>query len=489
MPKRSRSRSSSAARPGKRGGRGWYGGLPATPISTPQQRGRTMTRSGSRSRSERALSVASRLQKSRSLSRVSSAAKMAGPYGRIAGYGLDAYNAYSTGRGIYSDIFGASGSKRKSGAHSNSKAAGYFGGAKYNVNAVDRHAQNGIVIRKEFGSVKQDPSNQVLLLQQSTAPANVVARAAIGAMLKRLFNYNQVQVRSLDTLVLQNSTYDNSILLWHKEKDGNAITQTRFSVPRATATVNTITDEMFTWFNAFRFGQIPDQFLRLQLLEVFSLGNETVMVTMNITNLVFNFDTTSTLKIQNRTINSSGNDTSEDVDNVPIFGKFYDISTNSTIFNDYSSGASSAQLTTDPDFGVLPTSLAFLPVSTTSLYKELPMQKQFAGCKKSGKSHLDPGEIKTSVLKDSFVFPLNLLMKKLFSKITTAISGPERYYTQYWIGKSRIFAFEKMINAVAMTAENQFNIAYEHQVDIGCTCIVKRDNLTAAQMTVANTLP
>jgi len=480
MPKRSRSTSQGrrrSFRPRRDSDTVMY-----TPRSTPA-RGRTMNRATSRARS-----LSKTIARSRSLSAGSRVLKMAGPYGRAAGYALDGYNYYTTAKRGYNDLFGKETQVKFSGSHSNAKSGGMFGKASYRVSAVDKHAKTGSIQKVEFGSVKTDAANQVTYLAQSTAPADTVLKAALASLLKKLFMANQVQIRSHDSLLLENCAYDNAIILWYRNRDNSAILQQTFAVPRASATLTSVSLDMFNFFVAFRTaGQVPDQYLRLQLQDNANslIVSPVVVVTFNLTNCSFSFDAASVLKIQNRTINSAGNDTSEDVDNVPIFGKFYEYKTNGTIFNDYATTAGFSAVTTEPVYGILSTD----PVNNTGtqMYKELPLQKQFAGCKKSGVSHLDPGEIKTSKITDQYSMSLQQLVKVLCSKVSIqATTGVQ--FTQYWIGKTRLFAWEKMINAVAMSATNQFNLAYEHQIEIGCTCSIKRDNLTAPSISIANSL-
>jgi len=438
------------------GGRGWHGG-PSTPVSLPRATARTPVKSVGR----RLLGMANRGVR---------IAARTNPYTSAA---LDAYDVGKKyfSRGTQTTVRG-----RSMGAKM-SKSAGRFGNPSGKINAVDKHLASGSVYRAEIGYVWTDAVNQVSWVAHSTAPANQVARAAFASLVKKLYKMQSVTIRSHDSLILEGSSYDNQIVIDYKDRDGGAILQHSISIPRATATLNTISNDFLTWANNFRSATsgVPDQYLKIQLYDGFNsvVVTKFVVASLQLSQCRFKFNALSLLKIQNRTINSTGNNEADDVDNVPVDGRFFDYKTNGTTFNDYTTVGATSVLTTNADTGVLPISA---PTTTgTTMYKEIPNYKQFSGCRKAGNAHLDPGEIKTSTLIDSFSYTFPKMMKILFEKPTTV-----NLHTQYEIGKSRAFAFEKMINAVAMTATNQFVLAVEHQYTIGCTISVKRDFLTAA---------
>ena len=118
------------------------------------------------------------------------------------------------------------------------------------------------------------------------------------------------------------------------------------------------------------------------------------------------------------------------------------------------------------------------------MYQELPDRKAFLGCYAVGKSHLDPGEIKTSSMTSFERMSINKILRVIFGQ-SLAGAGTAGPQNQVWLGKTRLFGWEKMVNAVAMTATNQFNVAYEHQLEIGCNIIVKRSNYTAPAVLVS----
>lgn len=438
------------------GGRGWSGG-PSTPVAyTPRATPRTPVKSVARNllgAGVRRLAATN-------------------PYTRTA---MAAYDTAKFAQTMFRRPAASKG--RRTGSAANSKSAGYFGKASSKVNAVDKHLTTGSVYRIETGYVWTDAVNQVSWVAQTTAPANQIGRAAFAALVKKLYKMQSITIRSHDSLILEGNSYDNQIILDYKDRDGGAILQHSIAIPKATSTLNSVAESLFTFANNFRTSTsgVPDQFLKIQLYDGFNsvIITKFVVASLQLTQCKFKYDCLSHLKIQNRTINTAGNNEADDIDNVPIDGRFFDYKSNGTTFNDYTTAGGSSVLTTNADTGVLPISA---PTTTgTTMYKEIPNYKQFSGCKQAGNCHLDPGEIKTSVLKDSFTLSFSQMMKILFEKPTAV-----NLHSQYLVGKSRAFAFEKMINAVAMSGVNQFVLAVEHQFHVGCTISVKRDFMTAA---------
>lgn len=178
----------------------------------------------------------------------------------------------------------------------------------------------------------------------------------------------------------------------------------------------------------------------------------------------------STLKIQNRTINTSGNIESDDVDNVPLYGKSYEGTGNGAFF--LKNADSTQPFIADANSGlILPG-----PILTLGNFYELnepPNFKQFQYVKKHGKAHLDPGQIKTSVLVHTANFTWSRILNEInqfYNNPGTGIEFPQK--NRISIGKFRFFAMEKMIQSIETSDVNKINMAYEHDYKLGCyvTC-------------------
>jgi len=376
-----------------------------------------------------------------------------------------------------------------------SKSAGYFNEKLSLSTIADRCATLGCVRKLETGNLLQD-ARKVTLLAHSTMPAYSVASCVFAAMFKTLFRKASIFVKNWDVPILELpcvKTFD--MIVEYRIQDGYPLTTHTFIITPVVTTLQVLVDDWFVWYYGLlpttsAANLTPKQFFKLSLYEKDyspSVLTGIPVAQLDLTTAYVEIHSSSHLKIQNRTVTSASNDNADDVDNVPIYGKSFDYKSNSTIFRDYpmNTTVAPATLSTHASWGILSSNLA--SDVGTDLYEEVPLASQFVGCKRVQKAHLDPGEIKTSAMKDY----LKIGFSKFFQLITqNYITGTDRNYKQTWIGKTRLFAFEKMIDAVLATEENQFRIAFEHSIMIGAIFHFKNDSQTAPQVrTLVGSIP
>lgn len=365
---------------------------------------------------------------------------------------------------------------------SSSKSRGKFRKGTARTNDFDKFAKKGAVIAQEMGGVLAGTSGdanskvQSILIGHSNFTGSQVFAVAAMGMVKLIANKLGRTIASFDDVI--ETTGNGNALLTIRYKDYP------FGVD-ADRTA-TITAGSTTWL-----------LLAKAIHDFFQLTKEsTVWTTMTydentngtLTHVrKFEIDLSrakiqllskSSLKIQNRTINTAGLADAEDVDNVPIYGKSYDSSGNYLACRSKQSDivniATGGQNYLLSPFNAV-ASNGYIPIVTelatpTNGYQQFaePVPKScWANCKAIGKAHLDPGVIKTSVLYHKGGMSFMNFMRKSFlynaSDYTTAI------------GKNRLFILEKMIQAVATnttTQENTLRVAYELDCKVGCivTC-------------------
>lgn len=176
------------------------------------------------------------------------------------------------------------------------------------------------------------------------------------------------------------------------------------------------------------------------------------------------FAVKSALKIQNRTIGAIDNGVeADDVENCPLFGVSYEGKGSGTYTNHkrFSTPNANVNLWAHVDKGTI---LAEQPVNGF----EEPMEPNMMNMvTREGKIKVEPGEIKTSVLTwNSSMFFTDLYDKMKYRN--TDLSGT----TAHKVGKFRIFAIEKMLQASA--TESAISTGYEHNIDIACNVSFKR---------------
>jgi len=341
---------------------------------------------------------------------------------------------------------------------SNSKSAGFFKkSGRRRLNTFEKVGARGITVCNEKGGVLTGP-----FLRTGYVGHAIFTRSFLRYNVCRAFvKWIAVQLKiaivdfasSFPTEVPTGAAV--SIALVHRTTWSGTTTETLLSITPGLTTFENIAQEIYTIASTFT---PTGQFVSLRL----SHGNGTRFVYSMLKSKV-NLYVKSSMKIQNRTINASGNLQADDVDNVPLYGKSYYGSGNymQMNYNDFALNDAQTDIFLIAPSGATvaldPPTIADGETGTVNPFTEPPKKNQLFNVKGVGKAHLDPGQIKTSVLYYQKLFSLN--------KIFQATSGVDDTFNQLCnIGKYRIFCFEKMIDAVLYDAEgvNAIRIAYEH---------------------------
>jgi len=190
-------------------------------------------------------------------------------------------------------------------------------------------------------------------------------------------------------------------------------------------------------------------------------------------NCQVHFTGKSTLKIQNRTINTTGGD-EESVDNVPLYGRVYGGNGNGTEAKTQDNTFIVAAMSFRGD----ETHGAIAKVPTERWYQEIPEPSMFTNVLTVGKISLDPGQVKTSALSFDKSYALNKIYKSNFN---TAVTHPKCNF-----GKYRFMLLEKMINSSTPSATNSIKIAYEINNRFACYITTYKDTTTAMMNNLSN---
>lgn len=176
----------------------------------------------------------------------------------------------------------------------------------------------------------------------------------------------------------------------------------------------------------------------------------------------------SALKIQNRTLSASGLIDQDDVDNVPLYGKSYEGTGNYMQVASDQAGSSSLDAFTFAPPGNSDAAPVIEDTFAANQPGSEPMKvSQLYHVKRSGKVHLDPGQVKTSILTYYKKFSLNTLLQVLSrGNIVTSSDSAIK------IGNYRIFALEKMINSVTTTDVTAVRVAFEHDYKVAMSVFV-----------------
>lgn len=189
----------------------------------------------------------------------------------------------------------------------------------------------------------------------------------------------------------------------------------------------------------------------------------------------FHIDCKSTLKMQNQSTPLPVAPETEadvaqidEVDSVPVYGKQYEGSGNGT-----------TKLKRNTLVGI---DVSLLGNETSGLISRVDGDAQlidepgdgfeYANVSKVGKAHLDPGQLKTSVLNWSTKMNFNRFRD---FACNVAISGLTKYKSR--IGKFRFFQLEKMLE-INQTTPRSISIAYEHNLVMRAQLTYKNNTST-----------
>lgn len=172
----------------------------------------------------------------------------------------------------------------------------------------------------------------------------------------------------------------------------------------------------------------------------------------------------SHMKFQNRTLNTATNDSTDEVDNMPIYGKGYLVRGNMpNVRFPMVNGTTVNQLAANNDNGVIETSGS---AGAGNLPEEPPEPALWEGVSKTGRLRIDPGQIKTSslVVKESHLCNTWLSLLK-------GATAPFGNTGKMYFGKTKLFVIEKIINS---DNARPIIVSYEHNFTMYVTIQTRR---------------
>lgn len=433
-----------AYRSGKRMSLGEYPGLRVIPEKNikmpPKKRGRQMTRSTSRGRSLTPMSL------SRSKSRAQSAPAVAGAYRK---------------RVSYVDMPGVAGGKlrrlRKRKVYKNKKAYRQY---------------NGVVLTKESGLNVQNRYS--VIVGHSTCPAYTTRLMMWRAAAKSLFSRGGINVTTVDETLPFVAVGDQIFVNYRQAPV--AVNNFQFFTFAASPNLEQFAvwaaDVARPWNTA---SLIPNEFHFLRLTYSPTVSTVVGVINMQLDQTVLELYCKSSLKMQNQT-RIVGTDTTESVNNVPLYGKGYGGSGSGSVYRSYTTNAT--PVNSDNTFGII----GSIPSGPTDPIAEPPEGVEFARIKSQGKIRLDPGQIKTSIAVYKRNFSFNSLHQKLnyvgAPAATVAARDSQRYHT---IGQFKIYVLEKLMDS---GSDANIRVDIEHNLRMSMVAKCKLKTLTIQKVEI-----
>lgn len=294
-------------------------------------------------------------------------------------------------------------------------------------------AQNkGLIMTEEVGISTTSGVTDAIYIGHSTWVRDEIRENFFRVLLKTLLAKMGVPVRSIkDPLPLKQN--DVFTLDWIPEVNGalQSSVVTLGATP-ADNTLQLIATALLTVFELDADHLTGPLFQRIQ----YRNAGDTYRVDINLIHAKIKLHIKSALKLQNQTT-ASGAD-SENVDNIPVYGKSYEGLGNGAFTNAQVTPIRAEYFVATASNGVI------LQVGTVATgMSEQPPPKYFKNVKKFGKAMLEPGEIKTSILTDTNNYSVPYLSSLLYSNNSSL-----QYYRR---GSFRFFGLEHMIQATAST--------------------------------------
>lgn len=324
---------------------------------------------------------------------------------------------------------------------------------KYKKKKLMKYAVTGVNFTREASRVFSGAD--CLWIGHATCPQIQMLRVGWAALLKKIFNNQNIDIPTMQTQIQDFSTGATMNVFY---RDSPAALSELSDVYTATGatTLHNLCDWAVNfsrpWWNK------PDVIMTRIRIDL----NSGVFVNVKLADCRIRMFVKSALKIQNRTKSGAENDeNADDVDNVPVYGKSYTGRGNMLQLKVPTLGISG--LCADNAYGVIN--------SSGSVSGNEPRQpSDFNNIKYCGKIHLDPGFIKTSVLTYSMNrdFPTFYRMLQNSGGDT---GGLRQGQNPTVFGKFRVFAIEKMIDIENETA---INIAYEQNLEFSSTVSYRR---------------
>lgn len=340
------------------------------------------------------------------------------------------------------------------------KSAGFVGRKKYSKKYLKYDKKKGLkgcTLQQEVGF--QVVGTEVVFAGHCTHSENQVSFTVSMAIIKHLFEKHCVDIvgGNLSTLLLSSNSYTlgDQFQIFVRDRETGVNNIVTFHTVAAGDTVQTLITSLQTQINTI-YSSTSTSLVGINFIPApaSSVAQGKDRLTINLSGASFVIDSKSTLKMQNRTVLVATDNTSDDVNNQPINGRFYESSGTFLQARKVETAQSvvGSRLYGEVRFGV--------DRGGNIDYREPPPATFFSNVKRCGKAKLNPGELKTSVLsKKDYVSILKL--HKYFNTTSVTASATDG-------GLVRVFGFEKMLDCESTAG----NITLACEIDTKITCMM-----------------
>lgn len=356
---------------------------------------------------------------------------------------------------------------------------GYLGGKRMKMKKPRKvtkrrykKAFNGVQFCFERNQIITD--QKCVYAEHCTVPVDTVLKYIVYALFKNALLMGGINFTSFEEPRLNRIETGDTFSFTYRTSVTAAPISVGYTVVAGDVTYGNIADNIFITMKANMInvagGAVGMQSQALLLTFSWLNAGGANKAELNLQDASMSLMTKSSLKMQNRSVNATDDDESDDVNNVPLHGKAYEGRGNGLVPRDYSSIA--VPCGSDFAWGLY----AAGSVAANSPLAEPPEVYHFQYAKTAGKVSIQPGRIKTSVLNGTLNISLDRFFRLAYSLFTSSVSDTNQYHS---LGKVRLFSLERVIAPFAGEVTPAIELAVEHDFKGWLTVSTKRGKYTA----------
>lgn len=339
---------------------------------------------------------------------------------------------------------------------------------KKSVKRKYKKAFQGVMFAFERNGLVTD--DKCVYLAHHTAPYVNIVKGLAYVLFKKMLQSMEIEFDAWTTNSIATLPIDTQIQLVYKPAFNAVDTAITYSVVAGDTTFGAIAEKIWDvlFRNGFLIGTIngfdsPSTLVKMNIIRV----NGGVS-SMNLRDATISCILKSALKMQNRSLNSTGDNEADDINNVPLTGRSYEGSGNGLKGRDNN-------LILPPCDNIF--GWTVVGAGTEVVLQEPPQPYHFQYAYKSGAVRINPGIIKTSVLNDKLYMKLDRFLALCRGMARNDNGNFTLSYNS--MGKTRLFALERSISRLTTELQPGITVATELDSKIWIDVNIKRSKYTA----------
>lgn len=354
---------------------------------------------------------------------------------------------------------------------------GRFTGKKPPKMKLKRQSQkHGFSIHFERGGTVTDP--YCAYVGHGTCPQQQMRRLMLGAMLKLVLNRLNIHFQTVDQPLTHLTSGDQIVLILkintNTANQGSITVTLAANQPSFTALLNLFVQQwiLFVQANTLQSGE---QFV-INEIRFNALGSgDLTSVKIPLENAKIVFECHSELKVQNRSVPAEGDDTTDEVDRIPVKGYMYTFKGSGGKFR-RSAAAALGEINFEPVHNVTDGLFTYSAGAAggAAALREPPLPINFSRLIRYGSAYVEPGSIKKSVLKVVKTMYLQTLVNRV---VGFDESGAKPSQQLHETGEFAMLALEKLIETSNSETTQLVTLAYE--VDTKIFGYIKPGNVSS----------